>query len=33
MGGIKMRGKIHSYLLYPDRELAREAGYEQKDER
>ncbi len=27
-----MRGKIHSYLLYPDRELAREAGYEQKDE-
>ncbi len=27
-----MRGKIHSYLLYPDMELAREAGYGQKDE-
>lgn len=27
-----MRGKIHSYLLYPDMELAQEAGYEQKDE-
>lgn len=27
-----MRGKIHSYLLYPDKELARETGYGQKDE-
>lgn len=27
-----MRGKIHSYLLYPDMELAQEAGYGQKDE-
>ncbi|MDE7325185.1 MAG: hypothetical protein K2N63_02735 [Lachnospiraceae bacterium] len=27
-----MRGKIHSYLFYPDMEFSRGAGYEQKDE-